>query len=123
MRILFLITLLGISSLPADTPLEEKVHALSEEESKVVDHLIEATLQKLDQQKDLKNLMLLFRAQEERFFRGDQSKEHAAKMVNSARQILDIIRKTHLEHLFSSEYLEELALFSSIAGKTAPARP
>ncbi|MBI2742794.1 MAG: hypothetical protein HYX48_02630 [Chlamydiales bacterium] len=109
--------------LPAAVMPEEKAHQIGEDESKAVDNLIDATLQKLDQQKELKRLMALFRDQEERFFRGDQSKEHSSKMVNTARQILDLIKKGHLEHLFSSEYMEELALFSSIAGRTTPARP
>lgn len=99
--------------------------AIKPEEGEVarIDHLIEATEKKLQKQKELKELMLAFHEQEERFFLGDQTKTHAAKMVYSARQILDIIKTSHLEHLFSSEYMEELALFSSIAGKTTPARP
>ncbi len=123
MRKFLLLAIFGSASLFAAEQLEEKVIEVNEDESRKIDHLIDATLQKLEQQKELKTLMLQFRDQEELFFRGDQSKEHAARMVNTARQILDIIRKAHLEYLFPSEYLEELTLFSSIAGKTAPARP
>jgi hypothetical protein len=102
---------------------EEKVVEVRVNEIEAVDHLIAATSEKLEQQKQLKKLMDLFREQEERFFQGDQSKEHSLKMVNCARQILDLIKKAHIENLFSSEYIEELALFSSIAGKTTPPRP
>lgn len=118
----YFITLFSLLCLPLAAVEEKHLH-VTEDEVKTVDHLIEATAQKLEQQKELKALMLLFQQQEERFFRGDESKEHAAKMVRSARQILDLIQKAHLEHLFTSEYLEELALFSSIAGKNAHARP
>jgi hypothetical protein len=44
-------------------------------------------------------------------------------MVHTARKILSEIQELHIQHLFSSEYLEELTLFSSIAGKTTPTRP
>jgi hypothetical protein len=91
-----------------------------ENEIEVMGHLIDATQQKLDEQQALKKLMIVFQEQQERFFRGDQSKEHASRMVHSARQILDLIKDAHLTHLFTSEYLEELTLFSSIAGKSAP---
>ena len=117
-RLLFLFSL--TTSLAA---LEEPPLTAVEDEVARIDHLIAATEEKLDQQKALRKLILLLHDQEEQFFKGDQSKAHAKKMVDSARQILEIIQKSHLEHLFSSEYLEELALFSSIAGKTSPARP
>ena len=121
MRFLQIILILGlVGPLFA---LDETLSKPAEGEVARIDHLIEATEQKLQKQKELKGLMLAFHEQEERFFLGDQSKMHAAKMVHSAREILDIIKTSHLEHLFSSEYMEELALFSSIAGKTTPARP
>lgn len=115
--------LLLISSTTLLFSVEEPFVQASEDEIARIDHLIEATQVKLQQQKELKELVRLFQQQEERFFKGDQSKGHAAKMVSTARQILERIKEAHLEHLFSSEYLEELALFSSIAGKSTPKRP
>lgn len=114
---------LFIACAAALSALEETSLAVIEDEVARVDHLIDATRIKLSQQQELKEMILLFRDQEEEFFRGNQSKSHAKKMVDSARRILEIIKSAHLEHLFSSEYLEELALFSSIAGKNSPTRP
>lgn len=88
-----------------------------------VDKLIDATEQKLDKQKKLKECMVTFEVHKERFAKGEQTKEHALRMVKSARQILDMITAQHMQHLFSSEYMDELVMFSSIAGKTACARP
>lgn len=119
MKHLILLTLLSSSLFAADEPLLKT----DQDEISQVSHLIEATQEKLSKQKELKALMLIFQEQEEQFFLGDQSKTHAAKMVHSARQILEMIKAYHLEHLFSSEYMEELTLFSSIAGKTSPTRP
>ncbi len=111
-----LFILLCVSFVHADGPV-------SDDEVRKVDYLIEATGKKLEQQKELQRLMVLFQEQEERFFQGDQSKEHALRMVRTAHQILGHIKKAHLEYLFSSEYLEQLAVFSSIAGRRSPVRP
>lgn len=94
-----------------------------EDEVAAVEHLIQITSIQLEKQKELKALMLEFREQQDTFFQGDQSKAHASKMVGTAHKILEMIKQSRIQHLFSSEYLEELALFSSIASKTAPARP
>jgi hypothetical protein len=88
-----------------------------------IDHLIAATERKLEQQKELKQLMETFNFQQEEFFRGNQSKTHAAKMIHSAERILNLIRELHLAHLFSLTYLEELTLFSSLATRQIPVRP
>lgn len=88
-----------------------------------VDRLIGVTEQKLEAQKKLKDLMVAFEVHKERFSKGEQSKEHALRMVKSARQILEVITAEHMQHLFSSEYMDELVMFSSIAGKTTCARP
>jgi hypothetical protein len=113
--------ILFCSSLAADLSRseEEEILAPKENEAEIIEHLIQSTQSKLEEQKELKTLILLFREQEERFFKGDQSKEHTTKMVGCARQILEMIRSSHIEHLFSSEFMEELALFSSIAGKAS----
>ena len=64
-----------------------------------------------------------FDLQQEEFFRGNQSKPHAAQMLLSAKHILDLIQELHLAHLFSLNYLEELVLFSAIGTKQLPVRP
>lgn len=95
----------------------------SDNEIAVMDRLITATSQQLEEQKALETLMRLFRVQKQQFIEGNETKQQAGLIVKTARQILEKIEELHLQHLFSSEYMEELALFSSIAGKTAPRRP
>lgn len=118
-------SLLCLFSIAASSliSLEEPPLSTAEDEIARIDHLIAVTEEKIIEQKALRELMKRLHEQEEQFFKGDQSKVHAKKMVDSASQILEIIKGSHLEHLFSSEYLEELAFFSSIAGKASPARP
>ncbi len=93
------------------------------DELKIVDQLIETTKRQLETQKHLKDLMIQFRDQKESFVQGNQTKEHAGKMVRTARQIYEIITANHLEFLFPKDYLDELTFFSSIAGKSGISKP
>jgi hypothetical protein len=106
---LFLLTLCGYAQEP--------------EEVKALDCLIALTERHLETQRTLKQLMLDLVAQKEAFVSSEPSKQQAARLVSTARRILLIINEERYEHLFSSEYLQELAWFASIAGKSAPARP
>jgi len=89
----------------------------------ILSRLIDVQERRLATQKELCDKMELFRAQKEAFIEGDISQFHALTMVNNARDILGLIQEGHLAYLFPSVYLEELVFFSSIAGKSAPARP
>jgi hypothetical protein len=94
------------------------------DELTILDGLIKRTQKQLASQMQLKDLMIQFKVQKQLFTQGNQSKKHAFEMVKTASQILDILGNEQLKHLFSTDYLEELALFSSIASKaTTPARP
>jgi hypothetical protein len=104
--------------------LVETLQALTtQDEVEVVGRLIVATQHQLEVQTELKRLMVEFKQQEDAFADGLQTKAHAAKMVRTARRLLELITDLHVQHLFSSQYMEELTLFSSIAGKTTPPRP
>lgn len=94
-----------------------------ENEVEVLEQLIGTTAQKLEKYKELKRIMQEYKSQKEAFALGNHSKQHAARMVKTARKIQETINDQHIAHLFSSEYLEELAMFSSIAGKYGPKRP
>jgi len=89
----------------------------------ILDSVITAQEARLALQKKLKEQMSLFQWQRESFAQGEQSQKHALAMVLNAREILGMIKEAHLSYLFPTDYLEELVFFSSIAGKSAPARP
>lgn len=93
------------------------------DEVKIVQQLMDSTARQLETQKYLKELMLQFRDEKESFVQGNQTKSHASKMVQTARQIYEMITANHIEYLFPKDYLEELTFFSSIAGKSGIARP
>lgn len=94
-----------------------------EDELIIVDRLIGATEQQLNACKKLRKMMEEFKRQKEGFIIGQKSKERAWRMVKTASSILTVIETENLQRLFDPVYLEELALFSSIADKNSPKRP
>ena len=93
------------------------------DEVEMIEKLMNLTEEQLKSQKELKNLMALFKTQQDTFFHGNQTKEHAAQMVTTAAHILKVIDAHNYRHLFSLLYLQELEIFASIANKNTPARP
>ena len=93
------------------------------DEVSAVEELISVTKDKLAEEEKLKKLLLDFRLCRAQFSHNSESKELAFKLVSTARKILEIVKNEHLEHLFPSDYLEEITFFSSIAAKNQPARP
>jgi len=109
--------------MPQSSLLDTSLPLGEEDEAKIVEQLILTTASQLEMQKQLKVLMLDFKRQREEFIQGKQTKSHTGQMVRTARQIYEMLSASHIEHLFAKDYLEELAFFSSIAGKTAVKRP
>lgn len=114
---------LGEVTIPPMTSLEEIRPLLVENEVKSLEKLIEVNEDRLLVQKELREKMISFQKQKEEFIAGNESQKHAFSMVTNAREILGEIKRENLAYLFSSEYLEELVFFSSIAGKSSPIRP
>jgi hypothetical protein len=99
------------------------LYLYGEEDLKTIDELIAISERQLEKQKGLKKEMLLFEEQKKAFLNGEQTIAHTTSMIRTATLILSIVTENHLNYLFSSEYLEELALFTSIGSKKGPSRP
>jgi hypothetical protein len=96
---------------------------LKEDELDVLAKLIHVNQGRLIKQKEMMELMALFQKQKQEFIEGNQSQKHSFAMVTNARHILTEIKEESLAYLFSTEYLEELVFFSSLAAKSMPLRP
>ncbi len=103
--------------IPQSSLLKTALPLSEEDEVAAVGRLILTTEEQLKVQQHLKELMINFKKQKEAFIQGDQSKRNASTMVRTAREILQIITYQHLQFHFSKDYLDELTVFSSIAGK------
>ncbi len=109
--------------VPHSSLLKTALAVTNEDELTVLNRLIQTTEGQLKAQQDLKDLMVRFKQLKESFVQGDQTKKNASAMVRTAREILDIITKQHIQFHFSKDYLDELTVFSSIAGKSGIKRP
>ena len=85
-----------------------------EDELVILERMIRLTEEQQKAQIQLKILICNFRKNKELFMKGEPSKLHALYMIESATQAHRIIRTYHLEHLFSSDFIEELALLANI---------
>lgn len=109
--------------VPQSSLMRASLPVVEEDEVVVVERLIQSTEEQLRLQEHLKELMISFQKRKESFIQGDQTKKNASLMVRTAREILEIITNQHWQFHFSKIYLDELTIFSSIAGKTEIKRP
>lgn len=117
-RILFLS--LSCLSLYADekipqTPLIEKLDLEpAEDELITIERLIHLTEEQMQAQKRIKNLIIEIKHNKEMFIKNSDSKLHALYMISAAEECLSLIRRYHLYHLFSSDFMEELTVFAKV---------
>lgn len=122
--LLYLSSIFRFFSLNAESPVtEEQLFDFYRDEVDALDKLITNQQKRLENQKELKDLMILFRFQKESFRKGEQTQKLASSMVNNAKAILALVQQERIAHLFTSEYLEELVFFSTVVGKSKPQRP
>lgn len=93
------------------------------EELQTLDNLIASTERQLVIHKELRALIAHFQKQQELFHEGEQTKELAVQMVQTASQILRLAEENQMMHLFTPFFIEELKLFSGIAKKKQPVLP
>ncbi len=89
------------------------------EDLRTIEHLIASTERQLSVHKQLLTLMLEFQKQQDLFFEGEQTKELASNMVQTASKILNMAEEHQLIYLFTSFYVEELKFFAGISKKRA----
>lgn len=115
----FLSTCLAWKALYPDVKiLEEKIDVEpSEDELISIDRMVKLTEKQQEAQLRLKDLIVDLRHNKEQFMKGEECKLYAHYMIRAAKESLFIIKTYHLEHLFSSEFLEELAIYTKIGTK------
>jgi hypothetical protein len=87
------------------------------EELQTLDNLIASSERQLVIHKELRSLIAQFQKQQDLFQEGQQTKELAIQMVQTASKILKTAEENHLMHLFTPFFVEELKLFSGITKK------
>jgi hypothetical protein len=90
------------------------------DELHVLDDLIASSERQLTVHKNLRDLIAEFQKQQDLFHQGEQTKELAIQMVQTASKIFQMAEEHQLMHLFTPFFIEELKLFSGIAKKKHP---
>lgn len=126
MRTIFFTLILTFVGLYADpiipeTPFQKKIDLEpGEDELIAVERVIKMTEKQLEAQCKLKILIAEYRKNRDLFVKEEHSKLHARYMIRAAKEIQQIIRTYHLEHLFSSDFIEELAVLNQVGKKEVP---
>ena len=116
----FLTAIFSLNALYAEvqipeTPLIEKIDLEPhEDELDTVKRMILYTKRQEKALKRIETLILEVRRNKEMFLKSEESKLHAYYMIKAARECQTLIRAFHLTHLFSSDFIEELAVFSQV---------
>jgi|ERR1700733_3802883 len=88
--------------------------AAPQDELLVIEQLIETTKKNLDTQQELLKMTLEFNQAREAFISDPESSRLATTLVKRAMRLRSHLEKEHLIHLFSSEFLEELAFYDRV---------
>ena len=87
------------------------------DELQILNEIIASSERKLMVCKELRSLITNFHEQQKTFHQGEQTKELAIQMVQTASKILCLSKNHELIYLFSPFFIEELNLFSGLAKK------
>ncbi len=90
------------------------LYGAPQDEIEVIQELIQGTKKNLESQQHLLNLTLSFNNAREDFLENPDSARFASKLVKEAVQLQNHLVKEHLTHLFSAEFLEELAFYNQV---------
>jgi len=83
-----------------------------------LDFLIEVTGENYQKQKVLRNDIVEYQRIHDQYFQNTADQQLLFQLVMKADQILETIREINLTHVFDSEFVKELSLFSRFAKKS-----
>jgi len=111
------------TTFAADHPHITNPADLASDELSMLDHLIGATEQSLQNERQLRQLIINYQELQEKYLHNTQDTEQLFQLVKTAHHVLNNIEENHLTHLFSSEFINELKLLSQIAKKRGVPKP
>lgn len=95
---------------------------IKDNEIETIDFLITATEKSLDEQKQLRALILEYQELETRYIGSPEDRELLYKVIKSAKRTLEMIKATHLTYNFDSAFIDELTLFAQVGSKKAASK-
>ncbi len=113
-KIYFLATFLIASSL---------IGAELHEELASLNNLVEATQLSLDNQKELRILLLDYQKAHDSYMNYPDNNDLLFPLVKTAHKLYQSIKDNHLTQTFSQDFLNDLAVFSQVAQKRGIPKP
>lgn len=120
---LFCLFASGVSGFCLDAPRSNDPTAATAKDLVMLDHLIEATQQSLENQKMLRQQIKEYQKLQFQYLNNSQDNELLYRMVKAAYTISENIKENHLSHAFSPEFMSEINLFSQVASKRGIPKP
>ena len=93
------------------------------DEIKSVEGLLAATKKTLEEQENLKGLLLAMREEEASVISGVNVSSSAARLVALATEVKKRIHDQRLEHLFSGPFLAEITFLTTLKAKEGIPKP
>jgi len=93
--------------------------AAPQDELLVIEELIQTTKKNLDSQQKLHTLVVEFNQSREAFIANPDSGRLATALVKQAMRLYNYLQKEHVTHLFSSDFLSELAFYNQVGKQIA----
>ena len=93
----------------------------NEDELISLQRIIDHTEKRQKAQERLKFLLVELKKNKEQFLQGEPNKIHAWYMIKAAHEGLEIIKQYNLHHLFTSDFIEELAVLNQVGNRDSPA--
>lgn len=88
-----------------------------------LDTLITATDQSLEVQKKLRNEIVEYQRNQEKFLLSPNDNDLLVKMARSAFRTLELIQESHLEQTFDPDFINELKVLSKVVAKRGIPKP
>lgn len=88
-----------------------------QDEVEKIDQLIEASNDHIARLKKVRALLIEYKKAEATALKDPNDTDNLLKLVNLAKEILDIINDSSMHDMFSAQFLEELQKFSQISAK------
>lgn len=98
------------------------IFAAPQDEILVIEELIDTTKKNLDSQQKLHTMIVEFKQAREAFIANPDSGKLATKLVRQAMRLQNYLQKEHVSHLFSSDFLQELAFYNQVGKQVAHAQ-
>ncbi len=96
--------------------------AAPQDEILILEELIETTKKNLDTQQQALKILIAFKDAREAFIANPDSGKLATALVKRAIRLYNLIEDEHLAHLFSQDFLMEIAFYNQVGKQVARER-